>query len=49
VPSEMQAITRFDRYRAERNMELVQGHESYLNDNQLGVAMVARNWNEKLD
>jgi transcriptional regulator with PAS, ATPase and Fis domain len=44
-----QAIPSFDRYRAERNMELVQGHEWYLHDNQLDVTMVARKWNEKLD
>jgi transcriptional regulator with PAS, ATPase and Fis domain len=44
-----QAIPGLDRYRAELNMELVQGHQWYLNDNQLDVAMVARKWDQKLD
>jgi DNA-binding NtrC family response regulator/PAS domain-containing protein len=43
------AIPDFDRYRAEPNMELVQGHQWYLHDNQLDVAMVAQKWNQKLD
>jgi transcriptional regulator with PAS, ATPase and Fis domain len=43
------AIPGFDHYRAEHNMELVQGHQWYLNDNQLDVAMVAGKWNQKLD
>ena len=43
------AIPGFDRYRAEPNMELVQGHQWYLNENQLDVTMVARKWNQKLD
>jgi transcriptional regulator with PAS, ATPase and Fis domain len=42
-------IPGFDRYRDEPNMELVQGHEWYLHDNQLDVAMVARKWDLKLD
>jgi transcriptional regulator with PAS, ATPase and Fis domain len=42
-------IPGFDRYRDEPNMELVQGHEWYLHDNQLDVAMVARKWDQKLD
>jgi transcriptional regulator with PAS, ATPase and Fis domain len=42
-------IPGFDRYRDEPNMELVQGHDWYLHDDQLDVAMVARKWNQKLD
>jgi PAS domain S-box-containing protein len=42
-------IPGFDRYRDERNMELVQGHDWYLHDSQLDVAMVARKWDQKLD
>lgn len=43
------AIPGFDRYRSEKNMELVYGDEWYLNDRQLDVAMVAKKWADKLD
>jgi hypothetical protein len=42
------SIPGFDRYRRKNNMELVQGREWYLNDNQLDVAMVAQKWSDKL-
>lgn len=42
-------IPGFDRYRDQPNMELVHGHDWYLHDNQLDVAMVARKWTQKLD
>jgi C4-dicarboxylate-specific signal transduction histidine kinase len=42
-------IPGFDKYLAEQSMELVQGHQWYLHDNQLDVALVAQKWNQKLD
>jgi transcriptional regulator with PAS, ATPase and Fis domain len=42
-------IPDFDKYRTEPNMELVHGHDWYLHDNQLDVALVAQKWNEKLE
>jgi signal transduction histidine kinase/PAS domain-containing protein len=42
-------IPGFDKYMAEESMELVEGHEWYLHDNQLNVGLVAQKWNQKLD
>ena len=42
-------IPGFDRYREEKNMELVHGDEWYLHDCQLDVGLVAKKWADKLD